>query len=112
MREDIGKQPLFPILHAPGLRGAGLVVESEHVEKPVDDEGEETLVQGYPGSLRLLFRPFHRDYQIAQDFARETIGIGEGDDVGGAVPPEKLLVVPPDFLVVREEDAEVSILQP
>ena len=112
MREDIGKQTLFPIPHTPGLRGAGLVVEPEHVEKPVDDEGEETLVQGYPGSFGLLFRPFHRDYQIAQDFTRETIGIGEGDDVGGAVPPEKFLVVSPDLLVVREKDAEVSILQP
>ena len=85
------------------------MVKPLHVEEPVDNEREESLVIRDARCVGFLACPLKRDYQITCHFARKTIEVRERDYVGRSVLVE---VLPVQFLYLRvagEEKAEVLI---
>jgi len=129
MREKL----LLPVSHFAAFTGPLLMVVTDYMEQPMNNQGQNSFVKGDAGRLCFLAGPFKRDYNIAYQFTREirvlrpaavrgrgsgrrdTIArnafkIGKGYDVGRLVPSEELPVELPYLPVIDKEDAYVPIL--
>ena len=98
------------------------MIETEYMEQPVDDQGEEPLMKRDGHMLRLHGGPLKRDYNITDHFTREfprpcrpvelcRSEIGEGDHVGGPVPSEELVVEYLYLPVADKQDAYIPTRQ-
>lgn len=106
------QQLLFPVPHLPGLFGALFVVESEHVDKAVNDEPEEPFVEGHARRFGFHRRLLHGNNHVPERLMGKSVKVGKGNDVGGPIFAEAFLVEPGNADVVGEKNAEGSILQP
>ncbi len=126
-RCNISEELLLPVSHSAAFVPPFFVVKTDYVEQSVNNEGENSLVEGNARCIRLFMCPFERDYNITDHFTREnrcirSMGgqvralpgevckVGKGDYVCGPVSSEELPVELLYLPVADEQDAYVPIL--
>jgi hypothetical protein len=107
---NIIKQLFFPVSHPPCLRASLNMIEAQDMKQPVNDERKKPLIKRDTGVIRLLLRPFYRNYEITEDLITETVLIREGNDISRRILPEALPVQFCDPLIVGEKNAKISTL--
>ncbi len=88
------------------------MVITHDMNQSVDDKGEKTVVDNnlcHPG---LFIGPFNGDDDVSEHLAGHAIQVRKGDDIGGAVSSEELVVHLLDLAIIDKEDAQVSIVKP
>lgn len=111
--QGAGQQAFGELLHGASLLLIGQVVVTQQVEDAVDDQAQEVLLGVEVVLRRLAPGGVHADHHVAQQAGSQVgelaLGLGEGDDVGGAVLAQVLQVELMDVGVVGDDQGELGV---
>lgn len=111
--QGAGQTAFGELLHGPGLLLVGQVVVAQQMEDAVDDQAQEVLLGVQAVFLGLAPGGVHADHHVAQQPGGQVgelaLGLGKGDDVGGAVLAQVLQVELVDVGIVGDDQGEFGL---